>query len=311
MVHDWIRPLARVDFQVVSNPEFLKEGSALEDFLKPDRVVIGSNDNEAFQKMEELYAPFLRQGNPIIKMDPISAELTKYACNAFLATRISFMNELAQLCEKVGGDIEMIRAGMGTDVRIGKHFLFAGVGYGGSCFPKDVQALVATARKNDLRMEIVAGAEAANARQKLHLARLVEKRFAEEGGIKGKTFALWGLAFKPNTDDMRDAPSLVIIESLLAQGAKVVVYDPVAAHTAGEILGDRVTYAETALQAVEGADALLIATEWNEFRQADLDRVKALLKRPLIFDGRNLYSLRQMKTKGFEYFSIGRGRSPS
>lgn len=308
VVAEWMRPLARQAFDVVSNPEFLKEGSAVDDFLRPDRIVIGTDSDASFRRMEELYAPFLRQGNPILRMDPVSAEVTKYACNSFLATRISFMNELAQLCEKVGGDVELIRTGMATDVRIGKHFLFAGVGYGGSCFPKDVQALMATARTHGVPMDIVAGAEAVNARQKRHLPTLVRRHYGS-ASLAGKVFGLWGLAFKPNTDDMRDAPALVIIDELLAAGAKMRVYDPVASVTAKKVLGERVVFCDSAYQVVEGADALLIATEWNEFRHADLQRVKQVLKKPVIFDGRNLYVPEQMRQQGFTYYGIGRGLS--
>ena len=306
VVADWMAPHTRHPFDVVSNPEFLKEGTAVEDFLKPDRVVIGTDKEEVYKKMAELYAPFVRQGNPILWMDPASAEITKYACNAFLATRISFMNELAILCEKVGGDVEEIRRGMTSDVRIGKHFLYAGVGYGGSCFPKDVQALMATARKLEVPMGIVAAAEEANARQKKHLAKRVKEHF---GSVKGKTFAVWGLAFKPNTDDMREAPAISIIEDLHAAGARLQSYDPVARETAEKVLGSKTVYCANAYEAVEGADALLLVTEWNEFRHPDFDRLKKTLKSPVIFDGRNLYSPEQLRERGFTYFGIGRGHS--
>jgi UDPglucose 6-dehydrogenase len=304
VVAEWMSPHTKQSFNVVSNPEFLKEGTALEDFLKPDRVVIGTEKESVFKKMEELYSPFVRQGNPIIWMDPLSAEITKYACNAFLATRISFMNELAQLCEKVGGDVENVRKGMITDVRIGKHFLYPGVGYGGSCFPKDVQALMATARKNGVAMEVVTAAESANARQKKHLANRVKKHFGEN--VRGKTFALWGLAFKPNTDDMREAPSTVIIDDLIAAGAQIRAFDPVATETAKKAIGPKITYCESAYDALEGADALLIATEWNEFRHPDFAQMKKLLKTPLIFDGRNLYPPQTVRGLGFTYYGIGR-----
>ncbi len=303
VVADWMAPFTKHSFDVVSNPEFLKEGSAIDDFLKPDRVVIGTKSDESFKKMAELYAPFVRQGNPIIQMDPVSAEMTKYACNAFLATRISFMNELAQLCEKVGGDIDQVRKGMGTDVRIGKHFLYAGVGYGGSCFPKDVQALMATGSKNEVELEIVKAAELANARQKKHLVKRMEETL---GNLSKKTFGLWGLAFKPNTDDMREAASLSIIEELLKKGASVRAFDPVATETAQAILGDKIQFCKSPYDAIEGCDALVVVTEWNEFRHPDFERMKALLKSPLVFDGRNIFAPKQMKELGFRYVSIGR-----
>lgn len=303
-VADWMRPFTKHEFEVVSNPEFLKEGTAVEDFLKPDRVVIGTTKKEAFDKMAELYAPFVRQGNPVIWMDPVSAEITKYACNAFLATRISFMNELSLLCEKVGGDIEAIRKGMATDVRIGKHFLYAGPGYGGSCFPKDVQALMATGRREGIPLEIVTAAETANARQKKHLVTKVKRHFGEN--LSGKTFAIWGLAFKPNTDDMREAPSLTIIDGLLNAGAKVRAFDPVATECARKILEDRITYCANETEALQGADALLLVTEWNEFKNPDFDSVKAAMKQPVIFDGRNIYNPQTLRAKGFTYYGIGR-----
>ncbi|MFZ9594821.1 MAG: UDP-glucose dehydrogenase family protein [Bdellovibrionia bacterium] len=308
---EWISKHAQHPFDVVSNPEFLKEGSALEDFLKPDRVIVGTHKESVYQKMAELYAPFVRQGNPVIWMDPTSAEITKYACNSFLATRISFMNELANLCDRVGGDVEKVRSGMISDERIGKHFLYAGVGYGGSCFPKDVRALIAKAQSLGLPLGIVSAAAEANERQKQVLVEKVDAYFQNEGGIQGKTFAIWGLAFKPNTDDMREAPSLVVIEQLLQRGAKVQAYDPVAMKTASAILGNQIQYADTALDAVEHADALLILTEWNEFKHPDFDEIRARMKTPLIWDGRNLYSPAQMRQKGFVYFGIGRGRTPS
>ncbi len=303
-VAEWMKPHTSCDFDVVSNPEFLKEGSAIDDFLKPDRVVIGTKKPEVFQKMADLYAPFVRQGNPVIWMDPVSAEITKYACNAFLATRISFMNELSRLCEVVGGDVEMIRKGMATDVRIGKHFLYAGAGYGGSCFPKDVQALVSTARKNDIPLGIVSAAEEANARQKAHLVTKVKAHF--KGNLQGKTFALWGLAFKPNTDDMREAPALTMIEGLLEAGAKVRAFDPVAMENTRKILGEQIAYCQNAYDTLTGSDALLIATEWNEFRNPDFKKVQAQLKSPVIFDGRNLFEPVAMRRNGFTYYSMGR-----
>ena len=304
VVADWMAPFTRHSFEVVSNPEFLKEGSAVDDFLKPDRVVIGTLNEQAYQRMADLYAPFVRQGNPIIWMDPVSAEITKYACNSFLATRISFMNELARLCETVGGDIEEVRRGMSTDVRIGKHFLYAGVGYGGSCFPKDVQALMSTGRKLNVEMEIVTAAESANHRQKKHLVSRVKKHFGEN--LTGKTFAVWGLAFKPNTDDMREAPAISIIEELVKCGAKVQAFDPVATENAKQVLEDKATYCSSAYHALEAADALLLITEWNEFRNPDFVRVKKALKSPVIFDGRNIYNPTQLKEQGFTYYGIGR-----
>ncbi len=304
---EWVGKHAKHAFEVVSNPEFLKEGSAVDDFLRPDRVVIGATQESAFIKMKDLYSPFLRQGNPILWMDPISAEITKYACNSFLATRISFMNELAVLCDQVGGDIEEVRHGMTTDARIGRHFLYAGVGYGGSCFPKDVQALMHTSIQQNISMGIVAATEAANDRQKKYLPGRVREYFGHD--LKGKTFGVWGLSFKPNTDDMREAPSLVIIEELLAQGACVRAFDPVAMKNAREFLGDRVTYCPDAYDAIQGCDALLIVTEWNEFRHPDFDQIKKRLKKPVIFDGRNLFDPEPMSAKGFTYFGVGRGRS--
>ncbi len=304
VVADWMRAVTKHPFDVASNPEFLKEGTAVSDFLKPDRVIIGTESQEVYAKMAELYAPFVRQGNPILWMDPISAEITKYACNSFLATRISFMNELAVLCEKVGGDIDEIRRGMSTDERIGRHFLYAGVGYGGSCFPKDIQALLATARKEGVPMGIVAAADTANERQKRHLVNRIKSHYGSQ--LDGKTFAVWGLAFKPNTDDMREAPSLTIIQELLGAGAKIQAFDPVATESARKVLEDKITYCETSYDALKGADALVLVTEWNEFRHPDFDRMRKLLKKSVIFDGRNLYSPQQMEKERFSYFSIGK-----
>lgn len=309
VVANWMRAQTQHPFDVVSNPEFLKEGTAIDDFLKPDRVVIGTRDKDVYSKMAELYAPFVRQGNPVIWMDPVSAEITKYACNAFLATRISFMNELAGLCDQVGGDIEEVRRGMMTDVRIGKHFLYAGVGYGGSCFPKDVQALISTARKVDVPMGIVAAAEEANLRQKKYLARLIQSHFQD--GLRGKVFGMWGLAFKPNTDDMREAPSLSVIHELLIAGAKIKAYDPVAIETARAVLGDSISYCDSSYDALAGVDALLIMTEWNEFRNPDFQKMKSLMKATTVFDGRNLFDPGQMRARGFVYYGIGRGNAVS
>ena len=312
VVADWMAPHTKHQIEnvepvlqaVAGDLQFLKEGTALDDFLKPDRVVIGTEKESVYQKMAELYAPFVRQGNPVIWMDPVSAEVTKYACNAFLATRISFMNELSILCEKVGGDIEAVRKGMTSDVRIGKHFLYAGVGYGGSCFPKDVQALVSTAKKNDVHMGIVEAAEEANKRQKQHLANKVKAHFGSN--LSGKTFAIWGLAFKPNTDDMREAPAITIIEELLSAGAQIRAFDPVAEETAKKAIRGSIEYCPGSYEAVQGVDALLVVTEWNEFRHPDFERVKLAMKGPVIFDGRNLYNPAQMRQLGFTYFGIGR-----
>jgi UDPglucose 6-dehydrogenase len=305
VVAEWMSAFAQHPFDVVSNPEFLKEGSAIEDFLKPDRVVIGTDQEKVYLKMAELYAPFVRQGNPVLWMDPVSAEMTKYACNAFLAARISFMNELSRLCEKVGGDIEEVRKGMSLDVRIGKHFLYAGAGYGGSCFPKDVQALMSTGRKMETPMTVVTAVEEANLRQKQVLGQKVMTRF--KGELKGKTFAIWGLAFKPNTDDMREAPSIDLIHELTSKGAHVQVFDPVANSNAQKVLGTQsIRYCHSAYEALEGADALVVVTEWNEFRHPDFSKMKTLLKNSLIFDGRNIYAPKKMAELGFEYHSIGR-----
>ncbi|NDD90545.1 UDP-glucose/GDP-mannose dehydrogenase family protein [bacterium] len=305
-VAEWIAAETSEKVDVVSNPEFLKEGSAIDDFLKPDRVVIGTNSDAAFEKMSLLYGPFVRQGNPIIRMDPVSAEMTKYACNSFLATRISFMNELSVLCDRVGGDIELVRKGMSTDVRIGKHFLYAGVGYGGSCFPKDIAALVTTGRSNDVRMGIIEAAQDANLRQRQIFMEKVLAAF--DGDISGKTFALWGLAFKPNTDDLREAPALTLIEMIESRGGSVRLFDPVAMEHCEKLLPPSKTrkYCESSYDALTGADALLLVTEWNEFRTPDWNRVKSLLVRPWVFDGRNIYDPAWMKKQGFRYCGIGR-----
>ena len=297
---------ARIDFSVVSNPEFLKEGAAVDDFMKPDRIVVGAEDARAIELMRELYAPFQRNHERLIVMDVKSAELTKYAANAMLATRISFMNELANLAEKLGADIELVRKGIGSDPRIGFHFLYPGVGYGGSCFPKDVQALIRTARDAGQALQVLQAVEAANEAQKGVLAEKIIRRLGKD--LRGKTFALWGLAFKPNTDDMREAPSLVLIASLLACGASIRAYDPVATHEARRILGEdsRISYAPTPMEALDGADALAIVTEWKEFRSPDFDAIKAKLKTPVIFDGRNLYDPATPRKAGLEYFAIGR-----
>jgi UDPglucose 6-dehydrogenase len=305
VVGEWMSPHTRHDFDVVSNPEFLKEGTAVDDFLRPDRVVIGTDKEECYKKMAELYSPFVRQGNPILWMDAVSAEMTKYACNSFLATRISFMNELSILCEKVGGDIEQVRKGMTTDVRIGKHFLYAGVGYGGSCFPKDVQALMSTGEKNGTPMGIITAAEEANARQKKHLVTRIKKHFGND--LKGRVFGIWGLAFKPNTDDMREAPAITIIDELMKAGATVRAFDPVATENARKIIGEKVTYCSSAYEVTENADALVLVTEWNEFRHPDFEQIKKELKSPVVFDGRNVYNPEQLRKQGFTYYGIGRG----
>jgi UDPglucose 6-dehydrogenase len=290
-------------FHLCSNPEFLKEGAAVDDFLRPDRVVIGVESDHARSVMAELYAPFVRTGKPILFMDIASAELTKYAANAMLATRISFMNEVANLCERVGANVDLVRKGIGTDARIGSSFLFPGPGYGGSCFPKDVQALERTAREAGAPIGILTAVEAANERQK---RRLAEKLRAALGDLRGTRVAVWGLAFKPNTDDMREAPSLALIDDLLAAGAAVVAHDPVAMAEARRRLGDTIAYAESPYDACQGADALAVVTDWNAYRTPDFARVKAALARPVVVDGRNLYDPAKMRTLGFTYDSIGR-----
>lgn len=290
-------------FDVVSNPEFLREGVAVDDFMKPDRVVIGASSDRAREKMRQLYAPFVRQGNPIIFMDVRSAEMTKYAANSYLATRITFMNEIANLCEKLGANVDMVRKGMGSDTRIGKRFLFPGVGYGGSCFPKDVQALHKTATENDYEFRLLTSVMNVNDDQKVILADKIIQYFG--GDIKGKTIAVWGLAFKPNTDDIREAPAEYIIRKLLDKGAKVQAYDPEAMPNMSEKFPE-VEMVEEAYDALSGADALAIVTEWSVFRTPDFDKMKAELKTPAIFDGRNVYDINMMKDKGFYYESIGR-----
>lgn len=295
---------AKVDFDVVSNPEFLREGVAVDDFMKPDRVVIGTDSERAKKLMAELYAPFVRSGNPLIYMDVRSAELTKYAANSFLATKISFMNEIAQLCERLGADVDMVRLGVGSDDRIGKRFLFPGIGYGGSCFPKDVQALVKSAKEADYDFQILNAVMDVNEKQKLHLIPKISNFF--NGDLKGRHFALWGLAFKPNTDDIREAPALYIIESLLAQGATVSAFDPEAMPNVKQLMGESIAFAENQYEALEGADALIIATEWNEFRTPDFLKIVRAMKRKAIFDGRNLFDVKSISELGFHYESIGR-----
>ncbi|HZI69031.1 MAG TPA: UDP-glucose/GDP-mannose dehydrogenase family protein [Hanamia sp.] len=291
-------------YDVVSNPEFLREGVAVEDFMKPDRVVIGTSSEKAKKIVGELYAPFVRQGNPVIYMDEKSAELTKYAANSFLATKISFMNEIAQLCEKLGANVDMIRKGIGSDERIGRRFLFPGIGYGGSCFPKDVQALVKSSDKAEYDFKILKAVMEVNENQKVHLLPKIKKYF--KNNLKGKTFALWGLAFKPNTDDIREAPALKIIDELLAAGAKVAAYDPEAMENVKKVLGDKIKFGESQYDVLEDADALVIATEWSEFRTPDFNKIKSLLKNDVIFDGRNLFELYRMEECGFHYESVGR-----
>jgi len=293
-----------VEFAVVSNPEFLREGVAVDDFMKPDRVVIGTRDERARKLMGELYAPYVRQGNPIIYMDERSSELTKYAANSFLATKISFMNEIANMCELVGADVDMVRRGIGADDRIGRRFLFSGIGYGGSCFPKDVQALAKAAEENKYEFKILNSVMKVNEIQKKLLVEKVKKYF--KGDIKGKKFALWGLAFKPETDDIREAPSLYVIEELLTEGASVTAFDPEAMSNVKALLGDKISYAENQYNALEGADALLIVTEWSVFRTPDFELLENQLKNKVIFDGRNLYDLQKMIDCGFYYNSIGR-----
>jgi UDPglucose 6-dehydrogenase len=304
LVRRAIAAVTKVEFDVVSNPEFMKEGAALEDFLRPDRVVIGADSERARDIMGELYSPYLRTENRILFMDTRSAELTKYAANAMLAVRISFMNDMATLCERVGADVDAVRKGIGSDRRIGMPFLFPGVGYGGSCFPKDVKALVATAREQGIEFDLLRAVERTNDRQKKLLVQKVVKHFGPN--LSGKRFGVWGLAFKPKTDDMREAPSIDIVEGLIGKGAQVVAHDPVAHHSARRIFGDRIQYAETPYGAVEGVDALCVVTEWNEFRQPDFERMKAIMKSPVVFDGRNVFDPAKMRERGFTHFPLGR-----
>jgi UDPglucose 6-dehydrogenase len=292
------------EFDVVSNPEFLREGVAVEDFMKPDRVVIGTTSERAKKLMSELYAPYVRQGNPIIFMDERSSELAKYAANSFLAMKISFMNEIAQLCERMGADVDMVRRGIGSDERIGKRFLFSGIGYGGSCFPKDVQALVKSADEFNYDFKILKAVEKVNTHQKVHLVEKI--KYFYQGNIKGNHFALWGLAFKPNTDDIREAPALLMIKALLNSGATITAYDPEAMPNVQQELGNKINYAQSQYQALERADALLIATEWSEFRTPDFERIGQLLTSKVIFDGRNLFEVAKLQQLGYQYISIGR-----
>jgi UDPglucose 6-dehydrogenase len=292
------------NFDIVSNPEFLREGYAIDDFMKPDRIVIGSESQKALETMRMLYEPFVRQGNPIFEMDIASAEVTKYASNSYLAMRITFMNELANYCDEVGADVELIRRGMGADSRIGKRFLFPGIGYGGSCFPKDVKALIRSAASTDSHLTILTAVDEVNNKQKLVLTNKILNYFGNS--LKGKKFAVWGLAFKPNTDDMREAPSVPIINKLLDCGATISAYDPAAMEVGKKIFKDKIIFSDDNYAALEGADALVLVTEWNEFRNVDLQKIRSLLRKPLIFDGRNIYDPKTMKEAGFTYFGIGR-----
>ena len=299
-----IKSQTNYDFDVVSNPEFLKQGAAVDDFLKPDRVVIGSNSQKATEIMQELYAPFLRTGNPVIIMDVKSAEMTKYAANSFLAVKISYANEIANICEAVGADAEMVRIGMCADKRIGSQFLFPGLGYGGSCFPKDVKALSKTAIDNNCELKLLKAADEINKLQRQIFIDKIINKFGEN--LSGKTFAIWGLAFKPKTNDMREAPAITIINELLKRGAKIQAYDPKAFDYAKTLWTDKITYSESSYKAVENADALLLLTEWNEFRRPDFEKIKNLLKTPIIFDGRNQYNGTRLIEKGFDYTCVGK-----
>lgn len=304
-VHDvLVKNLSPDLFEVVSNPEFLREGVAVNDFLKPDRVVIGAETDKARDTMKRLYEPFVRQGNPIIFMDVRSAEMTKYAANSYLATRITFMNEIANLCDKLGANVDMVRKGMGSDTRIGKRFLFPGIGYGGSCFPKDVQALEKTAAENDYEFRILKSVMDVNEYQKRKLAYKVKEVLGEN--LEGKKLAVWGLAFKPNTDDIREAPALYIIDILLKAGAQISAYDPEAMENVKEIFGERVRFASDQYEPLDNADGLIVCTEWSVFRSPDYDRIKTMMKNNLVFDGRNVFEPSSMKERGFDYYSIGR-----
>ncbi len=296
------------DVDVVSNPEFLREGAAVEDFMKPDRVVIGTSSEKAAEKMKRLYEPFVRQGNPIIVVDERSSEMIKYAANSLLATRISFMNEIANLCERVGANVDKVRLGIGRDHRIGKHFLYAGIGFGGSCFPKDVQALARTGKQNDYEFQILESVLDVNDAQRRIMVDRISDYF--DGDLAGKTIAIWGLAFKPNTDDIREAPSHIIIRELLDRGANVQGFDPEAIETTREVFGDAITYADSMYSALDDADLLLVCTEWHEFRRPNFETVQEKLAEPVIFDGRNLYDLERMAEMGFAYYSVGRPHHP-
>lgn len=298
-----IKKNTKFDFDIVSNPEFLKQGAAVEDFLRPDRVIVGSNSENATAIMQELYSPFLRTGNPVIVMDVKSAEMTKYAANSFLALKISYINEIANICEKIGADIEMVRAGMCSDSRIGSKFLFPGLGFGGSCFPKDIKAMINTAKEFGCEHKILRSAHETNKEQRKIFINKVLKKFGKD--LTGKTFAVWGLSFKPKTNDMREAPSITIIEALLSYGAKIVAFDPKAMDNAKKIFGDKIIYAKNAYSALKNADAMLLLTEWNEFRHPDFDKIKSLMKTPIIIDGRNQYERKVLSSKGIEYIRIG------
>jgi UDPglucose 6-dehydrogenase len=307
-IRELMREKGKGKVEVVSNPEFLKEGAAIQDSTKPDRIVIGTQSKHAADVLAELYAPFVRTGNPILVMDERSAEMTKYAANAFLATKISFMNEMANLCTRSGADIDWVRKGIGSDPRIGQQFLFAGVGYGGSCFPKDVKALVNISREYDYHFRVLEAVDEVNENQKIVLVKKLKRYYKDS--LKGRTVTVWGLAFKPNTDDLREAPSLTVIKGLLAEGVSVRAHDPVALNGAKAIFGKSVALFDNNYDALKGADALIIVTEWNEFRRPDYTRMKSLMKRPVIFDGRNIYDPKAMKENGFEYYGIGRGSVP-
>ena len=302
-IRQWVTEETAHPFAVISNPEFLKEGAAVEDFMKPDRVVLGGDNNEALEAVKELYEPFVRTGNPILVMDSCSAEMSKYAANAMLATKISFINEISRLCETKGADVGEVRRAISLDRRIGPHFIFPGVGYGGSCFPKDIRAMISMGG-DEPEMLLLKAVEKVNERQKGILIEKVTRHFGAD--LAGLTFAVWGLAFKPRTDDMRDAPSILVIEGLLKAGAKVQAFDPEAAGEAKKVFGDRIQYANRNYEALPGAAALLVLTEWNEFRRPDFVRIKQLLKHPVIFDGRNLYDPADIRKLGFQYYSIGR-----
>lgn len=303
-VSNAIAAKTNIPFDVVSNPEFLREGFAVDDFLKPDRVVIGTSSDRARKVMEELYKPFVRQGNPILFMDEKSAELTKYAANSFLATKITFMNEVANFCEKVGADVDKVRIGIGSDTRIGNRFLFPGIGYGGSCFPKDVQALVKSGKEQGFDFQILNAVMQVNEDQKTILFPKIKNYF--KGNLKGKKIAIWGLSFKPDTDDIREAPALYMIDALTKEGADITAFDPEAMDNVKALIGDRITYATNEYKALEGADALLICTEWGVFRNPNFEKMKTLLKDAVVFDGRNLYDTQEMNEQGFYYSSIGR-----
>ncbi|MBX7043007.1 MAG: UDP-glucose/GDP-mannose dehydrogenase family protein [Ignavibacteria bacterium] len=304
LVREAVSKNTKVDFDVVSNPEFLREGLAVDDFMKPDRIVIGTRSERARKILEDLFAPFVRQGNPIIFMDERSSELTKYASNSYLATRITFMNEIANICERIGANVDLVRIGMGSDSRIGKRFLFPGIGYGGSCFPKDVSALHKSARQSGYEFSILDAVMSVNDKQKTIIVPKIKEYF--RGSLKGKKFALWGLAFKPDTDDIREAPSLYVIDALLKEGAVITAFDPEAMENVKKLLGDKIAYVKDHYEALTDADALIIATEWSLFRSPDFGKMESLMKQKVIFDGRNLYDLEHMKELGFYYSSIGR-----